>query len=159
MFFTNQKAVRVLHPHNDAIVVSAPIANNLVRRILIDNGSSADIIFKSSLDRMKVAGLRPTPISTLLFGFSGERVRTEDTIDLLVTFGTPEGIEITHIVSFLVVDQSSAYNITIGCPTLNRLRAITSTYHLMLKFLTAKGIAVMMVDQSMARTCYIRGVD
>ena len=110
MFFANQEAVRVLDPHNDAIVVSAPVANNLVRRILIDNDSSADIIFKSALDRMKVAGLRPTPISTPLFDFSGDRVMTKGTIDLLVTFGTHGGIEVTHIVSFLVVDQSSAYN-------------------------------------------------
>ena len=54
MFFTGQEAARILHPHNDAIVVSAPVANNLVRRILIDNGSSADIVFKSALDRMKL---------------------------------------------------------------------------------------------------------
>ena len=91
MLFTNQEAVRVLHPHNDAIVVSAPVANNLVRRILIDNSSSADIIFKSALDKMKVAGLRPTLISTPLFGFSGERVMTEGTIDLPITFGMPGG--------------------------------------------------------------------
>ena len=101
MFLTHQNVVRVLHPQNDAIVVSAPVANNLVRRIPIGNGSSTDIIFKSALDRMKVAGLRLTPISTPLFGFSGEMVMTEGTIDLPVTFGTPGGIEVTHIVSFL----------------------------------------------------------
>ena len=149
----------MLHPHNEAIVISAPVANNLIRRILIDNGSSTDIIFKSALDKMKLTELRPTPILTPLFGFSGERVMTEGTIDLPVTFGTPGGIEVTHIMSFLVVDQSSAYNIIIGRPTLNRLKAITSTYHLMMKFPTAKGIAVMNGDQSMARMCYIRGVD
>ena len=58
MFFANQEALRVLHQHNNAIVVSVPVANNLVRRILIDNSSSADIIFKSVLDRMKLTGLR-----------------------------------------------------------------------------------------------------
>lgn len=36
MYFTDQQAARVLHPHNDAIVVSAPVANNLVKRILIE---------------------------------------------------------------------------------------------------------------------------
>ena len=159
MFFTSQEAARVLHPHNDAIVVSAPVANNLVRRILLDNGSSTDIIFRSALDRMKLSGMRPTPISTPLFGFSGERVMTEGTIDLPVTFGTPGGLEVTRIVSFLVVDQPSAYNIIVGRPTLNRLKAITSTYHLMMKFPTEKGIAIMLGDQSMARMCYIQGVD
>ena len=145
MFFTGQEAARVLHPHNNAIVVSTSLANNLVRRILIDNGSSADIIFKSALDRMKLSGMRPT--------------LTEGTIDLPVTFGTPGGLEVTHIVLFLVVDQPSAYNIIIGRPTRNRLKAITSTYHLMMKFPTDKGIAMMLGDQSMVRMCYIQGVD
>ena len=61
--------------------------------------------------------------------------------------------------SFLVVDQPSAYNIIIGRPTLNQLKAITSTYHLMVKFPTEKRIAIMLGDQSMARMCYIQGVD
>ena len=57
------------------------------------------------------------------------------------------------------MDQPSAYNIIIGRPTLNRLKAITSTYHLMMKFPTDNGIAIMLEDQSMARMCYILGVD
>ena len=53
-------------------------------------------------------------------------------------------------------DQPSSYNIIIGRPTLNRLKAITSTYHLLMKFATVKGIAMMLGDQSMARMCYIQ---
>ena len=55
-------------------------------------------------------------------------------------------IEVTHIESFLVVDQPFAYNIIVGRPTLNRLKAITSTYHLMMKFPTEKGITIMLGD-------------
>ena len=84
---------------------------------------------------------------------------TEGTIDLPVTFGSPGGIKVIHIVSFLVVDQLSAYNIIVGRRTLNRLNAITSTYHLMIKFSTENGIAIMLGDQSMARMCYVQGVD
>ncbi|GFY95669.1 hypothetical protein Acr_10g0010540 [Actinidia rufa] len=41
--------LRGLHlPHDDALVVSAVIANFNVQRILIDNGSSADILFNLS---------------------------------------------------------------------------------------------------------------
>ena len=77
-----------MHPHNDAIVLKAQVANNLVKRVLIDNGSAADIIFKSTLERMKLGGLRPVPTQTPLFGFTGEKVMTEGIITLPVTFGT-----------------------------------------------------------------------
>ena len=159
VYFTNQEAARVSQPHNDAIVIKAPVANNLVKRILIDNGSAADVIYKGALDRMQLGGLTPTPVSTPLYGFCGERVMTEGSIDLPITFGTPGGIEATHMVKFLVVDQPSPYNVIIGRPTLNRLMAITSTYHLMMKFPTARGVASMEGDQTMARMCYVQGVD
>ena len=57
------------------------------------------------------------------------------------------------------MDQPSAYNIIIDCPTLNQLKAITSTYHMMMKFPTEKEIAIMLGDQSMVRMCYIQRVD
>ena len=42
--------------------------------------------------------------------------------------------QITKDVTFLVVDCSSAYNAILRQPTLNSWKAITSTYHLMIKF-------------------------
>ena len=159
MYFTNEEAKRVLHPHNDAIVLKAQVANNLVKMVLIDNGSAADIVFKSTLERMNLGGLRPTPTQTPLFGFTGERVMTEGIIDLPVTFKTPAGVEVVHMVPFRVVDQESPYNVIIGRPTLNRIRAITSTYHLLMKFPTKDGIGIMAGDQSQARTCYVQGID
>ena len=57
--------------------------------------------------------------------------------------------------TFLVVDCSSAYNGIIGRPTLNSWKAVTSTYHLMIKFLTEYGIGELQGDQVAARECYI----
>uniref|UniRef100_A0A2N9FPR8 Integrase catalytic domain-containing protein n=1 Tax=Fagus sylvatica TaxID=28930 RepID=A0A2N9FPR8_FAGSY len=48
-----------------------------------------------------------------------------------------------------------AYNAIIGRPTLNRLRAVTSTYHLLLKFPTEHGIGEVRGDQVAARECYL----
>ena len=105
MYFTNKDVNRVVHPYNDAIVLKAQVANNLVKRILIDNGSAVDIIFKTTLKRMKLGKLCPTPIQTPLFGFTGDRVMTEGIVDLPVTFGTPGGIKVVHMVPNLVVDH------------------------------------------------------
>ncbi|GFZ05442.1 hypothetical protein Acr_17g0010140 [Actinidia rufa] len=47
--------LRGLHlPHDDALVVSAVIANFNVQRILIDSGSSADILFISAFEKIKI---------------------------------------------------------------------------------------------------------
>uniref|UniRef100_A0A2N9G5W9 Reverse transcriptase RNase H-like domain-containing protein n=1 Tax=Fagus sylvatica TaxID=28930 RepID=A0A2N9G5W9_FAGSY len=56
---------------------------------------------------------------------------------------------------FLVVNCPSAYNAIIGRPTLNRLRVVTSTYHLLIKFPTEHGIGEVRGDQIAARECYL----
>ena len=103
-----------MHRHNDAIVVTTTVANNIVRHILIDNSSAVDIIFKSALDCMKLDGVRPALVKTPLYEFSGEKVCTEGSIDLPVTFGTRGDMEVTRIVTFLIVDEPVTYNIIIG---------------------------------------------
>ena len=60
----------------------------------------------------------------------------------------------TTLVEFLVVDCPSAYNVIIGRPTLNKLRAVTSTYHLLVHFPTEHGIGELKGDQATIRECY-----
>ncbi|XP_059638751.1 uncharacterized protein LOC132281026 [Cornus florida] len=44
------------------------------------------------------------------------------------------------MVDFVVVDCPSSYNIILGRTTLNAMKAITSTYHLLMRFLTEYGL-------------------
>ena len=43
--FTDEDATRIHHPHNDAIVITLLIADYTTRRVLMDNGSSADTLY------------------------------------------------------------------------------------------------------------------
>ena len=75
-------------------------------------------------------------------------------VTLLVTIGEyPQ--QITKDVTFLVVDFSFAYNAILGCPTLNSWKAVTSTYHLMIKFPTKYEVGEVRGDQVAAREYYI----
>ena len=56
---------------------------------------------------------------------------------------------------FLVVDCSSACNAILGRPTLNSWKAVTSTYHLMIKFPTEYGVGEVRGNQVVAHECYI----
>ena len=89
-----------------------------------------------------------------LIGFGGIKVQPIGTITLLVVVGSyPQ--QITKEVNFLVVDCSSSYNVIIGRPTLNSWKAITSTYHLLVKFSIKYGVRQVQGDQFTIRECYL----
>ncbi|GFS37771.1 hypothetical protein Acr_00g0053840 [Actinidia rufa] len=132
--------LRGLHlPHDDALVVSAIIANFNVQRILIDSGSSADILFISAFEKMKIGLDKLHPFHTPLIGFGGNTTHPLGWINLPITLGT-EPQQTTVWQDFIVVDCPSPYNSILGRPTLGRIKAITSTYHLKMKFPTLTGI-------------------
>ncbi|GFY92813.1 hypothetical protein Acr_08g0012090 [Actinidia rufa] len=60
-----------------------------------------------------------------------------------------------RMAGFYVVDCPSPYNAILGRPTLGGIKAITSTYHLKLKFPTPTGIGEIKGDQKVARQCFI----
>ena len=94
------------------------------------------------------------PTNASLVGFGGTRVYPLGAVTLSVTIGDyPQ--QITKDVTFLVIDYSSAYNATLGCPTSNSWKAVTSTYHLMIKFPTEYRVQEVRGDQVVARECYI----
>ena len=54
------------HPHDEPLVIRVVVANKTVHRVLIDNGSSVDIIFASAFDKMDIGRERMEPINTHL---------------------------------------------------------------------------------------------
>ena len=58
--------LRGLHlPHDDALAISVTIANFNIQRILIDNGSSVDILFISTFDKMRKVEIGSTQFTPL----------------------------------------------------------------------------------------------
>ena len=79
---------------------------------------------------------------------------TLDVVTLSVTVGDyPQ--QITTDVTFLVVDCSSAYHDILRRPILNSWKAVTSTYHLMIKLPTNYRVEELRGNQVAARECYI----
>jgi hypothetical protein len=61
------------------------------------------------------------------------------------------------MVDFLVVDRPSIYNTILGRPALKKLRAITSTYHLKMKFPMeeeVREVREVKGDQVASRKCF-----
>ena len=87
--FSDSDAHHIHHPHCDALFISVMVANNNVHRILVDNGSSVDILYYQAFQKMilvdngssidilyyqafqkmglKVSNLKPSPNSVYRF--------------------------------------------------------------------------------------------
>ena len=133
--FSEDDARCLHHPYGDALVVSIRIEDYNMHRVLVDNGSSADILYYSAFQQMGIDRERLIPTNAPLVGFGGTRVLPLGVITLSVVVGDYLQ-QITKDVTFLVLDCSSAYNAILGQPTLNSWKVVTSTYHLMIKFPT-----------------------
>ncbi|XP_011102006.1 uncharacterized protein LOC105180037 [Sesamum indicum] len=138
---------------NNPIVIRLDIENFTVHKVLVDSGSSADIIFKRVIDKMGLENIRLEPDRTPLVGFGGSEVASLGMVELPVSMGDEPRWK-TTMVKFLVVDTPFAYNVILGKPGLNSFRAVISTYHMKVKFPTDNGVGEVVCDQKEARKCY-----
>ncbi|RDY04064.1 hypothetical protein CR513_12272, partial [Mucuna pruriens] len=133
------------------MVISVIAAEYKIERVLIDQGSSANILYWTTAKKLGIQNL--TKCQGALYGFAGERVPIKGIVELETTFGDRSGVR-TIPVLYTMVDTEASYNIIIGRPTLNRLEAVISTHHLCMKFLTGRTVATVWVDAGIARRCY-----
>ncbi|KAK0573961.1 hypothetical protein LWI29_016278 [Acer saccharum] len=136
---------------NDAIVVGVRIAHRDVLRVMINNGSSANILSARVYDELRLDRKDLEPFHVPLKGFGGAEVRSLGTMKLPVRFGTAP-CRRTILLDFVVVDiHNWPYNALLGRPFLNKARAVTSTHALKIKFLTELGVGELKGSQEMAR--------
>uniref|UniRef100_A0A2N9HQF1 Retrotransposon gag domain-containing protein n=1 Tax=Fagus sylvatica TaxID=28930 RepID=A0A2N9HQF1_FAGSY len=113
-----------------------------------------ETLIRQAYQQMKLDKDKLRPMDAPLVGFTGDKVYSIGIIMLPITVETyPKAFSKT--VDFLVVNCPSAYNAIIERPTLNRLRKVTSTYHLLIKFPTEHGIGEVRRDQIATRECYL----
>ena len=85
--FTDEDAERIHHPHDDAIVISMPIVDYTTRRVLVDNGSSVDILYYPTFQKMRLGRDQLRPINSPMVGFGGMKVQPVGTVTLPVVVG------------------------------------------------------------------------
>jgi hypothetical protein len=154
---TNQKTISfeetdrgdIQDPHHDGLVITLCIANCFVRRILIDGGSSVNIIQLDALKKMGIPEADIVPRSSVLVGFSGETKNTIGDIKLPIYI---EGVN--SLQKFCVIDTLSCCNVILGRPWIHDMKAVPSTYHQCVKLPSPWGIVKIESDQQEAKDCY-----
>jgi len=113
--FSETHACAIHFPHNVALIVTMHIVNCQVSRILVDNESSVNILYRGTLDKMKdtteIARAMINPqTQSILYEFDWNETRSPDTISLLVC------ADLYVITEFFVIDVESPLNTILGRP-------------------------------------------
>jgi len=148
--FDEEETRHIERPHDDALVITLDVANFKISRILVDTGSSVDLIFLGTLERMGISRADVVGPPSPLVAFTSESAMSLGTIKLPVLAG-----KMSKIVDFVVFDKPAAYNIILETPWIFQMKAVPSTYHQWLKFPTPNGVETIWGDLEGSRTCYL----
>ena len=140
---------RVLTPHSDALVLTLCINDFDVGRVLVDPGSAADLLQLPVLRQMKLSPDKLTSAGRMLSGFNGATTTTLGDVTFAVKAGP-----VTQQVLFSVVQDLGPYNAIMGRNWLHNMKAVPSTYHQTLSYLTNAGQVDLLSSQLAARQCY-----
>ncbi|KAM1693092.1 hypothetical protein COP1_032428 [Malus domestica] len=116
-------------PHNRPLFVSGYVREHKVSRMLVDGGSSINIMPKST---MTAIGIKVDELSLshlLIQGFNQGGQRAMSMIRVEMTIG-----ELKSSVTFHVIDARTSYDLLLGRPWIHANRVVPSTLHQCLKF-------------------------
>ena len=151
--FSDADKQGTIQPHDDALVITLRIGGYDVKRVMVDQGSAAEIMYP---DLYKGLGLKPedlTVYSSPLVSFKGKMVIPKGQIRLPVQ----AGIDVVEM-DFIVEDAFSPYTAIMGRPWLHSLGAVSSTLHQKIKY-PSRGLVLEIVgSQSVARQCLIAAI-
>lgn len=78
------------------------------------------------------------PYDGILVGFSGDPIQMCGFLEARTKFGEERSVK-TITIRYMVVNSLYSYNILLGRPAINKLRAIVSSIHLKMKYPTKEG--------------------
>ena len=142
-----------IQPHDDALVVTLRIGGYDVKRVMVDQGSGAEIMYPNLYRGLNLKPEDLTAYDSPLVSFDGKVVIPRGQIRFLVQAGS-EVVE----VDFIVVDVYSPYTTIVARPWLHAMGAVSSTLHLKVKYPSGNRIKELVGSQSMARQCLVAAI-
>lgn len=117
--------------HNKALHISLKCIDTILSRVLVDTGSSLNVMPKTTLMKLPMEGMNMKPSTLIVKAFDGSRRAVIGEVDLPIKIG-PTFFKIT----FQVMDIHPDYSCLLGRPWIHYAGAVTSTLHQKLKFIT-----------------------
>jgi len=116
--------------HNKALHISVKCINHFISRVLIDNGSSLNVMPKTTLNKLPNDGIHLHPSTMVVRAFDGSKREVIGEVELPIQVGP-----CTFQVVFQVMDILPAYSCLLGRPWIHTAGVVPSTLHQKLKFI------------------------
>ena len=116
MGFSDEDKIGSIQPHDDALVITLQIGGYDVKRVMMDQGNAAEIMYHDLYKGLSLRVEDLTPYSSPLVSFEGKVIIPKGQIKLPVHIGS-ETVE----VDFIVVDAYSPYTAIVARPWLHTL--------------------------------------
>lgn len=153
MGFSDEDKIGTVQPHDDALVITLRIGGYDVKRVMVDQGSAAEIMYPDLFKGLNLRAEDLTPYNSPLVSFEGKTIILRGQVRLPVQAGA----EIVEV-DFIVVDAYSPYTAIVARPWLHTLGAVSSTLHQKIKYPSGGKIEEILGDQTMARQCMIAAI-
>ena len=124
MGFSDEDKIGTIQPYDDALVINLRTGGYDVKRVMVDQGSAAEIMYPDLYRGLNLKAEDSTSYSSPLVSFEGKVIILKGQIRLPVQTGS-ETVE----VDFIVVDAYSPYTAIVARPWLHTLGAVSSTLH------------------------------
>ncbi|KAI5384769.1 hypothetical protein KIW84_071674 [Lathyrus oleraceus] len=124
--------------HNLALHISMNCKDDALSNVLVDTGSSLNLLPKSTLAKLSYQGPPMGQSGVVVKAFDGSRKTVIGEVELPIKIG-PSDFHIT----FQVMDIHPSYSCLLGRPWIHEAGAVTSTLHQKLKFVKNKKLVVV----------------
>ena len=123
MSFSDEDKIGTIQPHDNALVITLRIGGYDVKRVMVDQGNAAEIMYPDLYKGLNLKAKDLMPYSSPLVRFEGKIIIPKGQVRSPVQTGSEVEVD------FIVVDAYSPYTAIVARPWLHTLGAVSFTLH------------------------------
>jgi len=144
LYFTKKELNARGMGHNKPLYITVRCKDCTIDKVLVDNGSTLNVLPKHVLDEMLVDSTHMLPSTMTTRAYDGSLWQVVGTIEIGLFIG-PE----VFLVTLLVIDIHSSYNMFVGRPWIHATSAMTSSLHKCLMYILNGILVKVMAEEAL----------
>ena len=137
--FTDEEIPTEGRGHNKALHVYVKCLDHVIACVLIDNGSSLNVMTKATLGKLPCEGIHMKPSAMIVRAFNGSKREVMGEVELPIQIGT-----CVFQITFQVMDILPTYNCLLGRPWIHSAGVVPSTLHQKLKYVMGDKLVIVL---------------